>query len=215
MVQTTTTTSIVSPPSIPFNPKLPNSKVYQSLSDSLLNVSGTTPLSQRFRALFTLKSLGDSQSIHIIAQGNFFDHKTLTVNHPVLLVDLSMELYEEEGTERDRSINFLPSPFTFLFLNISFFLSFQLINPDNRFSLFAGFQDDSALLKHELAYVLGQIKSKEAIPILTLVLESMDQDPMVRHEVRFYSIPSPSFPLPSLFFFLLIQSSQKSPFVII
>lgn len=44
------------------------------------------------------------------------------------------------------------------------------------------FQDDSALLKHELAYCLGQMQNPDAIPCLTRILEDVDQEPMVRHE---------------------------------
>jgi hypothetical protein len=45
------------------------------------------------------------------------------------------------------------------------------------------FVDPSALLKHELAYVLGQMKNPYAIPILNKTLEDLTEDPMVRHEV--------------------------------
>ncbi|EPZ31976.1 ARM repeat-containing protein [Rozella allomycis CSF55] len=45
-----------------------------------------------------------------------------------------------------------------------------------------GFDDESALLKHELAYVLGQMKDKAAIPILISVLDNVQEEPMVRHE---------------------------------
>lgn len=44
------------------------------------------------------------------------------------------------------------------------------------------FNDPSALLKHELAYVLGQMRRKSAIPILTHVLCNMDEEAIVRHE---------------------------------
>jgi deoxyhypusine monooxygenase len=44
------------------------------------------------------------------------------------------------------------------------------------------FSDDSDLLKHELAYCLGQMQDPNAIPILTKVLEDVTQVPMVRHE---------------------------------
>ncbi|KXS09760.1 deoxyhypusine hydroxylase [Gonapodya prolifera JEL478] len=44
------------------------------------------------------------------------------------------------------------------------------------------FTDSSALLKHELAYVLGQMRKVSAIPHLTVVLENTDEAPMVRHE---------------------------------
>lgn len=41
---------------------------------------------------------------------------------------------------------------------------------------------DSALLKHELAYVLGQMQDSRAIPTLTKVLEDEAEHAMVRHE---------------------------------
>ena len=45
-----------------------------------------------------------------------------------------------------------------------------------------GFADSSALLGHELAYVLGQIDDVHALPILESVLRDEAQHPMVRHE---------------------------------
>ncbi|XP_029071496.1 deoxyhypusine hydroxylase isoform X2 [Monodon monoceros] len=44
------------------------------------------------------------------------------------------------------------------------------------------FSDDSALLKHELAYCLGQMQDSRAIPVLVDVLRDTRQEPMVRHE---------------------------------
>uniref|UniRef100_A0A2K6M4T2 Deoxyhypusine hydroxylase n=1 Tax=Rhinopithecus bieti TaxID=61621 RepID=A0A2K6M4T2_RHIBE len=44
------------------------------------------------------------------------------------------------------------------------------------------FADDSALLKHELAYCLGQMQDARAIPVLVDVLQDTRQEPMVRHE---------------------------------
>lgn len=44
------------------------------------------------------------------------------------------------------------------------------------------FGDESALLKHELAYCLGQMQDRSAIPVLIKVLEDKNQEPMVRHE---------------------------------
>ncbi|XP_012535147.1 deoxyhypusine hydroxylase [Monomorium pharaonis] len=46
----------------------------------------------------------------------------------------------------------------------------------------ACFKDPSALLKHELAYCLGQMQDPAAISTLTSVLEDLSQEPMVRHE---------------------------------
>lgn len=44
------------------------------------------------------------------------------------------------------------------------------------------FTDDSCLLKHELAYCLGQMRDERAIPYLIEVLKDDKQEPMVRHE---------------------------------
>lgn len=44
------------------------------------------------------------------------------------------------------------------------------------------FSDPSALLKHEIAYVLGQMRDAAAIPVLIPVLEDLQEDVMVRHE---------------------------------
>ncbi|KAG2125696.1 ARM repeat-containing protein [Suillus clintonianus] len=53
----------------------------------------------------------------------------------------------------------------------------------------------SALLKHELAYCLGQMKLVSALPVLQSVLENIDEDPMVRHEAEeaMGAISSPDF----------------------
>jgi deoxyhypusine monooxygenase len=48
------------------------------------------------------------------------------------------------------------------------------------------FTDSSALLKHELAYCLGQMQDPYAIPKLIKVLENEEQEPMVRHEAGIY-----------------------------
>lgn len=44
------------------------------------------------------------------------------------------------------------------------------------------FKDESALLKHELAYCLGQMQDTAAVPTLIDVLRDLKQEPMVRHE---------------------------------
>jgi deoxyhypusine monooxygenase len=46
----------------------------------------------------------------------------------------------------------------------------------------AAFSSPSALLKHELAYCLGQTRNPEAAPFLRAVLDNVDEDSMCRHE---------------------------------
>jgi deoxyhypusine monooxygenase len=46
----------------------------------------------------------------------------------------------------------------------------------------AAFPSPSVLLKHELAYCLGQTKNRDAVPFLRKVLEDREEDAMCRHE---------------------------------
>ena len=49
-------------------------------------------------------------------------------------------------------------------------------------ALCSGFNSNSALLRHEVAYVLGQMQNQVAIPTLINVLSDEDEHVMVRHE---------------------------------
>ena len=49
-------------------------------------------------------------------------------------------------------------------------------------SLAKGFSDASALFKHEIAYVLGQMQHSSAVEPLAAKLEDLSENPMVRHE---------------------------------
>jgi deoxyhypusine monooxygenase len=49
-------------------------------------------------------------------------------------------------------------------------------------ALAAAYSSKSALLKHEIAYVMGQMQDPAAVPHLIHRLEDQDEDLMVRHE---------------------------------
>ena len=49
-------------------------------------------------------------------------------------------------------------------------------------ALAAAYRSKSALLKHEIAYVMGQMQDTNAVPHLIDRLEDKDEDIMVRHE---------------------------------
>ena len=63
-----------------------------------------------------------------------------------------------------------------------FFLFLLIVN-----IVYTALKDDSELLKHELAYCLGQIGNPKANTILSEVLEDLNEHEMVRHEVQRYS----------------------------
>ncbi|GJJ15728.1 hypothetical protein Clacol_010006 [Clathrus columnatus] len=110
-----------------------SSSTLDSLRSTLLNLSGHTPLAQRFRALFTLKNLGKLSS------------------------------------DSDSSLKIQDKPDT-------------LVSDAAIVVISQGFADPSALLKHELAYVLGQMGNPKAIRVLEDVLQDEKQEAMVRHE---------------------------------
>lgn len=87
----------------------------------------------------------------------------------VLLHNRFRALFTLKGLKSDDAVKIISKGITFhIFAPISTHLS--------------GFEDPSALLKHELAYCLGQIKKISAIPALETVLRNLREDPMVRHE---------------------------------
>jgi len=53
---------------------------------------------------------------------------------------------------------------------------------DSCLALCEAFSTKSALLRHELAYVLGQMQMEEALPALVGRLSDVDEHVMVRHE---------------------------------
>ncbi|ORX35614.1 armadillo-type protein [Kockovaella imperatae] len=59
---------------------------------------------------------------------------------------------------------------------------FGAASKDAVLSLAEGFGDSSALFRHEIAYVFGQLCSPHSIPSLLSRLEDAQEDPMVRHE---------------------------------
>lgn len=44
-------------------------------------------------------------------------------------------------------------------------------------------KEGTTLFRHEIAYVLGQLQARSAVPSLLSVLRDTEDDPIVRHEV--------------------------------
>ena len=58
----------------------------------------------------------------------------------------------------------------------------NLNSDDSALALLSGFDDDSVLFRHEVAYVLGQMQRSATVNGLLKVLENKDEHRMVRHE---------------------------------
>lgn len=62
-----------------------------------------------------------------------------------------------------------------------FFLR-NILTDESASILCSAFQDKSVLLKHEVAYVLGQMRLESTLPTLITVLDNQEEDEIVRHE---------------------------------
>ena len=58
----------------------------------------------------------------------------------------------------------------------------DLNSDESALALVEGFTDSSALFRHEVAYVLGQMQRIVTIPGLSAVLNNLNEHEMVRHE---------------------------------
>ena len=87
----------------------------------------------------------------------------------------------EKSVEELKSI--LLDPSSSLFHRYRAMFSLRNMNTDDAaLALVAGFQDASALFRHEVAYVLGQMQRLVTVPGLTDVLRTEAEHRMVRHE---------------------------------
>ncbi|WVN87701.1 deoxyhypusine hydroxylase [Cryptococcus depauperatus CBS 7841] len=240
------------------------------LRDTLLNVSGSTPLHERFRALFMLKAVGGDEVVDIIAEGlkdpssllkhelayvlgQLLNHRALPVLSQVLenptgehcfmvrheaaealgaigageslpilrkyMNDESREVREtceiavdkieydlsEEGRARKANPDFptidpapsaapsdihslrsdLLNPSLPLFQRYRAMFALRDIGAGSKEAVEAladGFSDQSALFRHEIAYIFGQLSSPYSIPSLLRRLKDATEDDMVRHE---------------------------------
>ena len=103
----------------------------------------------------------------------------LNTSGNVLLHNRFRALFTLKALKNERAIKIISKGFQFSFIP----RAEELL--DDR----TGFCDPSALLKHELAYCLGQMGDPLALPVLTSVLKDESEDPMVRHEVYSFSSP--------------------------
>jgi len=70
-----------------------------------------------------------------------------------------------------------------LFIRYRAMFSLRDINSDeSALAICKGFEDSSALFRHEVAYVLGQLMRRVTVPSLSIVLRNLTEHRMVRHE---------------------------------
>jgi deoxyhypusine monooxygenase len=87
-----------------------------------------------------------------------------------------------EQTIDDLKNTLLDSSFS-LFHRYRAMFSLRNLNSDeSALALVSGFSDSSALFRHEIAYVLGQMQRRVTVPGLTEVLRKEEEHRMVRHE---------------------------------
>lgn len=158
----------------------------------------------RHESAEALGALGDHSSLHVLQK--FCDHKSPEISETCqIAVDLihwrisnptsvSSGIYRSVDPApaivnqiplpiEDLKIQLLESTKFSLFERYRAMFSLRDINTDeSALALVMGFSDKSALFRHEVAYVLGQMQRKVTLTGLTEVLKNMEEHPMVRHE---------------------------------
>jgi len=100
---------------------------------------------------------------------------------PYLSVDPAPPLAVRKSVSELKDILINPSLSLFERYRAMFSLR-DLNTDDSALALVEGFADQSALFRHEVAYVLGQMERPVTIPGLSLVLKNDSEHRMVRHE---------------------------------
>jgi len=157
----------------------------------------------RHEAAEALGAIGDISSLEVL--GRYKDHPAPEIRETcVIAIDLITWKQGEEARQTEKSRYFLsedPAPAvaekstvaelekTLLDPALSLFHRYRAMfalrnmNSDaSSLALCSGFRDDSALFRHEVAYVLGQMQKKVTIPALSDVLVNISEHRMVRHE---------------------------------
>ena len=157
----------------------------------------------RHESAEALGAIGDPSSLEVLQK--YCAHPTPEISETCLIaIDLIQWKQSEEMNAVEKSRYFLsedPAPSLtdvqtveeleakLMDTNDSHFLRYRAmfslrdLNTDaSSLALCSGFHDSSALFRHEIAYVLGQMQRKVTVPALAKVLENKSEHRMVRHE---------------------------------
>jgi len=102
------------------------------------------------------------------AKGVYLSHDPAPPTTPSSLSSLKLQLLDKSRSLFDR----YRAMFSLRDMN----------NDESAIALLEGFNDSSALFRHEIAYVLGQMQRPVTVDGLSLVLRNKDEHRMVRHE---------------------------------
>jgi deoxyhypusine monooxygenase len=98
-------------------------------------------------------------------------------------IDPAPPLALDQEAKIEKLTNILNSQTTPLFERYRAMFRLRDIGTDEAcLALATGFNDSSALFKHEIAYVFGQLSNPVTVPSLIEVLKRTEEAPMVRHE---------------------------------
>lgn len=138
----------------------------------------SSPLHQRFRALFCLRALGGEHAEAVDAICAAFDVES---NGPRPSTDtVAMDTSATEASAMDTQATEASATGTTSTDTLS--TDTPALDTPASGSAQTDSEEGSALLKHELAYVLGQMRSRLAIDKLSQVLADENENAMVRHE---------------------------------
>jgi len=157
----------------------------------------------RHESAEALGALGQLESLDVL--GAYVDHSAPEIAETCqIAVDLIKYRHEQNKGKQEEQGTFLsvdPAPgFSesrsvpeltavlmdaekSLFIRYRAMFSLRDINTDeSALAICKGFDDSSALFRHEIAYVLGQLMRRVTVPALSVVLRNLTEHRMVRHE---------------------------------
>ncbi|KAF9582530.1 deoxyhypusine hydroxylase [Lunasporangiospora selenospora] len=130
------------------------------------------------------KSIEVSQTCELAIEKIKYDNRNEKENLPASAfssIDPAPPTADEESTEQLRTIYLNQKLHIFERYRAMFALRNQCTT-ESVLALADGFDDPSALFRHEIAYVFGQMQHPAAVPSLIKVLSKLDEANMVRHE---------------------------------
>jgi deoxyhypusine monooxygenase len=157
----------------------------------------------RHESAEALGALGQLESLQVLSE--FTNHDAPEIAETCqIAVDLIKYRHEQRGGQQEEKGAFLsvdPAPgfsevrtvaeleadlmneSLSLFVRYRAMFSLRDINTDaSALAIAKGFSDSSALFRHEIAYVLGQLMRRVTVPQLSVVLRNVSEHRMVRHE---------------------------------
>eukprot|EP00605_Chrysophyceae_sp_TOSAG23-4_P002728 GSChrysophyteH1.ASY1.ANO1.3007.1 assembled CDS len=155
----------------------------ETLSDILQDENDSTLV--RHESAEALGAIGQPSSLEVLR--HYVHHSAPEIAETCQIAGAFLSVDPAPSFEESQSLDDLEEIYMNtslpLFKRYRAMFSLRDLNTDaSALVLAKGLQDSSALFRHEVAYVLGQLMRSVVVPALSTCLETADEHSMVRHE---------------------------------